>query len=271
MKKTRIAAIVALVLMLSVISGACAASGAGSATPGTGSATPGTGSAAPGAVSATPKADPETPGTDTAAPQAKEGEVECDWLLKVDMTIPEEDGPLTVNHTLVLIARKKGGTSVYGTYEGAAYAGSKLDASNLSKELVKVSGGFDIDLFANNRSFEVVPYDQEKYIAFGSTGGASPAPLVTYESMALLTPDMIGGIVLNPNVESSVGPQGGYFDQADVKATPVDIKFAIYSGKVHVKVPVLADVIFEGTVVGDPKLGDEEYRQTAEKIEELIR
>jgi len=58
--------------------------------------------------------------------------LECNWLLKVDQTIPITEDELTVNYTLVLIAQKNGGKDVYGTYEGAAFIGSELDASNLS-------------------------------------------------------------------------------------------------------------------------------------------
>ena len=52
--------------------------------------------------------------------------------MKVDQTIPITKNELTVNYTLVLIAQKNGGKDVYGTYEGAAFIGSELDASNLS-------------------------------------------------------------------------------------------------------------------------------------------
>jgi len=49
------------------------------------------------------------------------------------------------------------------------------------------------------------------------------------------------------------------------------MKIAIYSGKVHVDIPVLnIDRSFEGLITGDPKRNNEEYRQVMEKIEELI-
>ena len=102
----------------------------------------------------------------------------------MDQTIPVKEGDVTVNHTLVLIAQKKGGKDIYGTYEGAAYIGSHLDLSPLAKILVKLSSGFDIDIFENNLSFEVEPFDMNRYSSYTSKDEASLAPLVKYDSMA---------------------------------------------------------------------------------------
>jgi hypothetical protein len=79
MKKTRIGAVLALALMLPAMMSGCKVKGAGSANP---------------------KPDGDM--------------LECNWLLKVDQTIPVKDGDVTINHTLVLIARKEGGKDVYG-------------------------------------------------------------------------------------------------------------------------------------------------------------
>ncbi|HOM43149.1 MAG TPA: hypothetical protein PK481_06415 [Bacillota bacterium] len=208
-----------------------------------------------------PNASPEKSG---------EAPLECDWTIKVDQTIPIKEGDVTVNYSLVLIAQKTGGTDVYGTYEGAAYIGSQLDASELSKEFVKIGGGFDVNAFANNLSFEIEPFDKERYSAYGSKDKASLAPLAEYESMALLSPEMKGGAIIDVDVKAIDGTQGGYNDSG-IGASPVDMKIAIYSGKVHVDIPVLnIDRSFEGLITGDPKRNNEEYRQVVEKIEELI-
>jgi len=60
---------------------------------------------------------------------AKSSAVGRNWLIKVDKTIPVKEGDETVNHTLVLIARKEGRRNADGIYEGAAYIGSHLDLS----------------------------------------------------------------------------------------------------------------------------------------------
>jgi hypothetical protein len=194
-----------------------------------------------------------------------------DWLLKVDQTIPIKDGDVTVNYTLVLIAQKTGGTDIYGTYEGAAYIGSELDASVLSKAFINVTGGFDINIFANNLSFEVEPYNMSEYSTYGnSEGGASVAPIVKYESMALMSPEMKGGIILDTKTQAIDGSQAGYSDSAGGTA-PVVMKLAIKSDKVYVDIPMLKiDRSFEGVVTNNPQKYQKEYLQAEEKIEELI-
>ena len=64
--------------------------------------------------------------------------------MKVDQTVPKKysDG-MTVEHTLVFIAEKEGGTDVTGTYHGALCLRSKLDLSELSNEGVEMKGRFD--------------------------------------------------------------------------------------------------------------------------------
>lgn len=203
-----------------------------------------------------------------ANPDANGDALQCNWILKVDQTIPVKEGDVTVNHTLVLIARKEGGTDVYGTYEGAAYIGSHLDVSELSKMFIKMAGGFDVDVFANNLTFEIEPFDMKRYSAYGSEDEASVAPLVKYESMALLSPEMKGGVIINPTVKSSDGLQGGY-NASGKGVAPVAMKIAIHSGKVHVNIPSVVDESFEGMITGDPKISDAEYQQAMKRIEEL--
>lgn len=160
---------------------------------------------------------------------------------------------------------------MYGTYEGAACIGSELDASVLSKAFIKVTGGFDINIFANNLSFEVEPYNMSEYSTYGnSEDGASVAPIVKYESMALMSPEMKGGIILDTKAKAIDGAQGGYEDTGGGVA-PVVMKLAIKSGKVYVDIPHLKiDRSFEGFVTNEPQKYQKEYQQTKDKIEELI-
>jgi len=204
----------------------------------------------------------------SASPNANGNKAEGNWLLKVDQTIPVKEGDVTVNYTLVLIAWKEGGKNVHGTYEGAAYIGSHLDISPLSKLLVQLSGGFDIDIFANNLNFKIEPFDKIKYSVYGSKDKASLAPLVKYESMALLTPEMKGGVIINPSVKSKNGLQGSYKKSGKGEG-PVPMKIGIKSGKVHVSIPSIVGETFEGTITCDPQINEEEYQQALKRIEEL--
>jgi len=203
-------------------------------------------------------------------PEGSSNVLERTWTLKVDQTIPVKEGDVTVNHTLVLIAQKKGGKDIYGTYEGVAYIGSHLDLSPLAKILVKLSGGFDIDIFANNLSFEVEPFDMNRYSSYGSEDKASLAPLVKYDSMALLSPEMKGGIILNPTVKGIDGKQASY-EAPGGGTAPVPMKIAIKSGKVHVNIPTIVSETFEGEIISEIGISDEVYQQVMKKIEELIK
>lgn len=195
--------------------------------------------------------------------------LDCDWTIYVDQTIPVNTDGMTVEYTLVLIAQKAGGTDVNGTYEGAAYIGCKLDASSLSNEVIQVFGGFDMNAYANSVSFDVVPYDINTYTSYQvPEGSVGIPPLVEYESMALLSPEMTGGGVLNPSVFGIQGEHMEYNDTA-YGTEAITMKVAIQSGKVTVTVPSFnIGYSFEGTVLGDPEPG--QYQQGVERIEELI-
>lgn len=209
-------------------------------------------------------------GAGAGSSEASSKVLERNWTLKVDQTIPVKDGDLTINHTLVLIAQKKGGENIYGTYEGAAYVGSHLDISPLAKILVKLSGGYDIDIFANNLSFEIEPFDMNRYSAYGSKDDTSLAPLVQYDSMAMLSPEMKGGIIINPTIKGSDGLQASY-EASGGGTAPVPMKIAIESGKVHVNIPTIVSETFEGTITSDTKIIDETYQQVMKRIEELMK
>ena len=59
----------------------------------------------------------------------------------------------------------------------------------LAKILVQLEGGYDIDILANNLTFEVEPFNKQKYSEYVSRDEASLAPpLVNYEYMACFLP-----------------------------------------------------------------------------------
>lgn len=198
--------------------------------------------------------------------------VECDWVLKVDQTIPVKTDGMTVEYTLVLIAEKKGGTDVSGTYEGAAYIGCKLDISEFSNEVVEMTGGFDINAYGNNIIFDVIPYDINDYTDYGlKKDELGLAPLVEYETMALLSPEMTGTGIVNPNIQGK--PEGSVsaeFNESVSSTVPVPMKITIRSGKVNVDLPTLkVGRYFEGQLLGVPKGDSKEYEDVMKKIEKL--
>jgi len=205
---------------------------------------------------------------------SNDGLLECNWVLKVDKTIPVKykDG-VTVDHTLVFIAVKEGGTDVLGTYHGAFCLRSTLDISKYSNEAVEMKGGFDAYGFGNDVTFEVVSYDIDKYAKYGREEQEITIPhLVKFESMATFTHEVTGAGILNPyvkaknpEVEESVSVSSG-------GSASIPIKIGIMSGKVFIDFPTLnIGQSFEGLVLGEPLGDNSEYDDTMEKIEEMAR
>lgn len=200
--------------------------------------------------------------------------VDCNWTMYVDQTIPITKDGLTVNYTLLLIAQKAGGKDVNGTYQGAAYVGINFDASQMSNEALSFLGGFDVNAYAYDLNLDVVSYDIEAYSDYGLKEGEAPiAPLVPYESMALISPQMEGTGTLNPSFSGIQGEQGG-IDESVTSTTAMTMKITINSGKVSVYIPELnISYSFNGTLTGEPLQSGEpgdEYEQTIDKIEAII-
>ena len=146
----------------------------------------------------------------TIRPSSENELLECNWVMKVDQTIPRKysDGT-TVEHTLVFIAEKEGGTDVTGTYHGAFCLRSKLDISEFSNEGVELTGGFDAYGFGNDVTFDVVAYDVSKFADFGKKEGEIGIPhLIDFETMATFTQKMTGTAVLNPYVRGKYEGMG---------------------------------------------------------------
>lgn len=211
------------------------------------------------------------------APREKgsnDGLLECNWVMKVDQTIPVKyrDGT-TVDYTLVFIAIKEGGTDVLGTYHGAFCLRSTLDLSKYSNEAVEMKGGFDAYGFGNNVTFEVVSYDIGKYAKYGMGDDKPGIPhLIKFETMATFTHEVEGVGMLNPfikaknpEVEESVNVAGG-------GSASVPIKIGIESGKVLINFPTLnIGQSFQGWVLGEPLGDSSKYDETMDQIEEMAR
>lgn len=197
--------------------------------------------------------------------------LDADWIIYVDQTIPITKDGLTTEYTLVLAARKAGGKDVYGTYEGAAYISCKLDMSELTSEFMKIMGGFDIQAYSNAFSFDVVPFINDEYTNYGKSEDSIPMmSLVEYESMALVSPNMTGTGIINPNISGQNGEIVN-FDE-DVSGTlPIPIAIAIKSGKVYVTLPTIQmEYSYEGIITGEPQESSAKYQLAIARLEELI-
>lgn len=207
----------------------------------------------------------------SAAPETPEAELEADWTLHVNQTITVESEGLPINHTLILVAKKTGGTDIYGSYEGLAYVRTQLDASVLSNEVIAVSGGFNLECSSDAIQFEILPYDADSFFAAMPTDSADTitiAPLAEFNGMARLSPDMQGSGVINPLVQGIQGERAEYSDAvSDTLVMPMRI--GVSNADVYVEVPSLKiGQMFKGMLTGDPAQGEDLLEQTRELIEE---
>jgi len=209
----------------------------------------------------------------TIRPSSENELLECNWVMKVDQTIPRKysDGT-TVEHTLVFIAEKEGGTDVTGTYHGALCLRSKLDISEFSNEGVEMTGGFDAYGFGNDVTFDVVAYDVSKYADFGKKEGEIGIPhLIDFETMATFTQKITGTAVLNPYIRGKYEGMGsGGINATDSGSADVPIKIAVKSGKVYVYFPTLnIGSTFQGQLIGVPLGDNSQYNETMDRIEAM--
>jgi hypothetical protein len=196
--------------------------------------------------------------------------LECDWTMQIDQTIPITQDGFTVNYTLILVAQKKGGIEVLGDYKGSAYLKINMDASNLSNEVIKVTGGFDVNAFTNSLDFQLVPYDIERYSDYGLGKDEVPlAPLVQYETMALISPEMKGTGVLNPMVQGKQGEKAEVNKSAS-QTMPIPMKITVIGGQVNVEIPSLKiGKHFEGMLLGTPVNSEESNKKYDEMMKKI--
>lgn len=203
-----------------------------------------------------PPAPPEITPTPTAsaAPETPEAELEANWTLQVDQTITVDSEGLPVNHTLILVAKKTGGTDIYGSYEGTAYVRTQLDASVLSNEAFAVSGGFNIEYSSDAIAFDILPYDEDSFFAEMPDDSADVitlAPLAVFNGMARLSAEMQGNGAINPLIQGE-HVQGGY-NAAQSGVVPMSMRIGVSNADVYIEIPSLKiGQMFKGMLTGDP-------------------
>lgn len=187
---------------------------------------------------------------------ASDKPIEANWRIHVDQTIPVEKDGMTVNYTLVLIADKHGGTDIYGTYTGHADIKVEMDASKLSNEVIKMLGGFKMEASADNLEFDVVPHDTEayqQYFQYEPTDVVFPLkPVRDYNGMALISPEMKGSGLINPQAQ---GVQGEKLEEnktvSGVETIPMRVLVSDLNVLVEVP-PLKLTSFFWGQVIGEP-------------------
>lgn len=271
MKTPALRLLIALVLPLLLLLSGCDSKSTGAA-----ASSSATASTAVASASGTSAASTDSNSGTSLKPKVSatpNGPVDCNWLLSVNQTIPKTENGLTTNYTLTLVAQKSGGQDVYGAYKGAAYVNVSLDASNLSNEVMSVLGGFNMTAYSFDVSFSMTPYDIESYSSYGLKDGEPPlAPLVQYESMALISPMMTGSGTLNPSVSGAQGEHGG-INQAAQGTAAIPMKITVNSGKVTVSVPSFnMGNSFSGTLLGTPvsSTDSKDYAQGLETIKAMV-
>jgi hypothetical protein len=273
--KSRFSIILILVLILMPLLSACipqASSGPKVSADSTAAPTAST-EAVPSAEEPAPSdlATPPAGETPSAAPDAP---VNCVWTLFVDQTIPKTVDGLKVDHHLMIVAQKTGGTDVTGTYKGVAYVGINFDASQLNNSAMQALGGFNVNVHTYALTFDVVAYEGETYSDYGLKPDEPPlAQLVPHESMALLSPEMTGTGTLDTTITGIQGEQGGT-SNSSAGSTAITMKILINSGKVSVSVPSFGlTSSFEGMLTGVPLDGgspDDVITQATEQIQTLL-
>lgn len=181
--------------------------------------------------------------------------VEANWTLHVDQTIPIEKDGMTVNYILVIAADKRGGTDIYGTYNGNAHIKVELDTSKLSNEVIKMLGGFRTEASSEELKFEVIPHDPEAYAGYYSYEKPEDimlTPVRDYTGMALVSPKMTGTGILN--IRGS-GIQGEKLEvNESASGTEVfPMRILVSNAEVLVELPTLEiGKMFEGQLLGEP-------------------
>jgi hypothetical protein len=172
----------------------------------------------------------------------------------VDQTIPKQVDGVTVNYHVMLVAQKSGGKDVNGTYKGAAFVGINFDASQMSNSVLNAIGGFNVNMATYDLSFDLVGYDVEKYSDFGVQGDLPAlAPLVKYQAMALISPQMTGTGTLDASITGIQGEHGETGNNTSEGSAAIPMKIAIDGATVLLDVPSFhLTHHFEGTITGTP-------------------
>ncbi|HZX45690.1 MAG TPA: hypothetical protein VFF83_00280 [Clostridia bacterium] len=203
----------------------------------------------------------ETPKEIPGEPKGK------DWVIRVDDTvsgtydIPMTGKPLDYEITLGIMAVKTGGEDIYGEYEGVGYITFGFDESKMSDQELMYIGGGAFNRECKDLKFEIVPFDQEKYIESIPPLPGEPriAPLGNFNGMATFRSDWVTKLKLNQQVidretgKTLTDQRGSYTDGESV---PMGITILVAGERVTVDIPTYGKMwgagYFYGSITEKP-------------------
>lgn len=199
--------------------------------------------------------------------------LDCDWTMHVDDTVTKSYQGMQMDFTLILLAKKNGGSDELGTYKGKAYLFEKTNVPSMGKAVGGSAEGYQYSEGRDdNVQFDVIKYDVNKFSEFGQQKGAVDlAPLVKYDSMALYTTKMSWSAdwnILYHDDDDSGVVADSYSDMANLP-----MKIAVEGGQVSVTILMHGFVTldFKGIVTGDPAQSRNFSDDAAGKLNEFDR
>ena len=116
-------------------------------------------------------------------------------------------------------------------------------------------GGFKVEASSKELEFELIPHDPETFAGYYHYGeGEIPmlTPLRDYTGMALVSPEMTGAGILNPQAEG-IGGEKVEVNESASGTEAIPMRILVNDMQVQVDVPTLKiGKIFEGQLLGEP-------------------
>lgn len=172
------------------------------------------------------------------------------YTLYCNDTVTVEEDDMITKYKLVIFATGNEGSGNSITFTGNILLDYGLDASQftgIGGAPIEGIGGFNISQFAQDFTFNVESFDLDKYAKYGTDtkeGELVIPPLISAQSMALITPNMSGTGHLGVTITGQTDSQGGYV-KAETGETSIDgsgpvvMKMYISDGMVTIEVPSL--------------------------------
>ncbi|MEN6391496.1 MAG: hypothetical protein ABFD04_13875 [Syntrophomonas sp.] len=175
---------------------------------------------------------------------ASSASVESDWVFKVDQTMKYHAHDTDYIMTLKINAVKELGTEALGRYNGTIYY--KLEHVLPPEDAT----GYNYSECPEQAiTFELVPYNQKEYDAFGQkVKSGALAPLGNLESMCLQKQ------ILNGRWKYHIAGEAGAIDKDVANSVKMDLRIGVAGGIVMVDVIMPGDSVpgFQGAIVPRP-------------------
>lgn len=207
------------------------------------------------------QAPEETPKEIPEEPKGKDWEIWVDDTVSGTYDIPMAGKALDYEITLGIKACKTGGEDIYGEYEGMGYIIFGFDESKMSDQDLMYMGGGAFNRECKDLKFEIVPFDQEKYIESIPPLPGEPrvAPLGNFTGMAAFRSDWITKLkldqqVINRETGETLNDQRGSY--TDGESVPMGITILVAGERATVDIPTYGKMwgagYFYGSITEKP-------------------